>query len=81
MKSEGLRHDMDNMRLRYSEIKGRADMTQPDRLTLQLAQAQLAEIAEMDRAIMVYGGLLAEYERRLADARARLTETKRRVSG
>lgn len=49
-------------------------MTQPDRLTQQLAQAQAAEIAEIERAIAVYGGLLAKYERKLAEA-------KRRTSG
>lgn len=50
-------------------------MTQPDRLTAQLAQAQLAEIAELERCLAVYGALLTETERKLNDARRRYNET------
>lgn len=52
---------------------------QPDRLTDQLAEAQRAEIAELERSVALYGGLLAEYERRLADARDRLADTLRSI--
>lgn len=50
-------------------------MTAPDRLTLQLAQAQLAEIAELERSLAVYGALLTDLQRKLTDARRRHDET------
>lgn len=50
-------------------------MTHPDRLTTQLAQAQLAEIAELERCLAVYGALLTDTERKLNDARRRHLET------
>lgn len=42
-----------------------------DRLLTQFERAQLAEIAELERAVEVYRGLLAKYERKLAEARRR----------
>jgi hypothetical protein len=55
-------------------------MTQPDRLTSQLAQAQLAEIAELERSLAVYGVLLTDLERKLTDARRRYGETAARLN-
>lgn len=48
-----------------------------DRLTAQLERAQLAEIAELERAVEVHRGLVAKYERKLAEAQRRI---QRRVS-
>lgn len=42
-----------------------------DRLTAQLERAQLAEIAELERAVEAYRGLAAKYERKLAEAKRR----------
>lgn len=53
-------------------------MTQSDRLLTQLERAQLAEIAELERAAAVYRGLAEKYERKLAEAQRRI---KRRQSG
>lgn len=39
----------------------------PDRLTTQLERAQLAEIAELERAVEVFSGLAGKYERKLAE--------------
>lgn len=50
---------------------------EPDRLTTQLERAQLAEIAELERAVEVFSGLAAKYEWKLAEAQRRY---KRRVS-
>ncbi|MNC34751.1 hypothetical protein D3C75_832050 [compost metagenome] len=50
---------------------------EPDRLTTQLERAQLVEIAELERAVEVFSGLAAKYERKLAEAQRRL---KRSVS-
>lgn len=47
----------------------------PDRITRQLAQAQAAEVAEIERAIAVYDALLTDLERKLTDARRRYNET------
>lgn len=38
-----------------------------DRLATQLERAQLAEIAELERAVEVFSGLAAKYERKLAE--------------
>lgn len=43
----------------------------PDRLTTQFERAQLAEIAELERAVEVHRGLAANYERKLAEAQRR----------
>lgn len=56
-------------------------MTQgSDRLTHQLEHAQLAEIAELERCLAVYGALLTETERKLNDARRRHSDTTARLS-
>jgi len=49
----------------------------PNRLLTQLERAQLAEIAELERAVEVFSGLAAKCERKLAEAQRRY---KRRVS-
>lgn len=57
-------------------------MTHPDRLTTQLERAQLAEIAELERSLAVYGALLTDLQQKLTDARRRLADTQqRRTSG
>ncbi len=43
----------------------------PDRLTTQLERAQLAEVAELERAVEVFSGLVAKYERKLAEVQRR----------
>lgn len=44
---------------------------EPDRLTTQLERAQLAEIAELERAVEVFSGLAENYERKLAELKQR----------
>ncbi|MEK5178491.1 hypothetical protein [Paenibacillus odorifer] len=47
---------------------------EPDRLTAQFERAQLAEIAELERAVEVFSGLVANYERKLAEAQRRVSD-------
>lgn len=43
----------------------------------RLAEFQREEIASLEHSVEVYSGLLAKYERKLADARRRLAQTER----
>lgn len=42
-----------------------------------LIEYQRAEVEALERGVVVYGGLISDYERRLAEARRRLAETER----
>lgn len=44
---------------------------EPNRLLTQFERAQLAEIAELERAVEVFSGLAAKYERKLAEIKQR----------
>ena len=44
---------------------------EPNHLITQFERAHLAEIAELERAVEVYRGLLAKYERKLAGVKRR----------
>lgn len=45
-----------------------------------LIEYQRAEVEALERGVAVYGGLLADYERRLVEARRRLAETERSLA-
>lgn len=46
----------------------------------RLAENLRAEIASLEHSVEIYRGLLAKYERELADARRRLGQTERERS-